>query len=269
MSNKNNFIEKVKDLIFSENVNQEFADYKEKDGKILRTESLEEGNEIKEINENGEVVDLEDGQYIIPEENLELNVKSSVIESIEEVMSDDNEDEEMEEESFIDAVLKDGTNVRVDRLEVGGKVEVIDEEGNADTAPEGSHELEDGTVIVVDSDGIITEIAEVESDEESEENDEEFNNEKDEKGFEEKANEWFKEKFESNSELKELFTKMEETFNKANKVIEEFENIKNENEELKQKFNKFSKEPSEESLSNKVEFKEMTKDDKLKYFGKR
>jgi len=62
------------------------------------------------------------------------------------------------EQTFIDAKLVDGTIIRYESLEVGMPVLVIDEAGNELPAPDGEHELEDGTMITVES-GIITEIA--------------------------------------------------------------------------------------------------------------
>jgi len=62
------------------------------------------------------------------------------------------------EQTFIDAKLVDGTIVRYESLEVGLPLMVIDEAGNELPAPDGEHELEDGTMITVES-GIITEVA--------------------------------------------------------------------------------------------------------------
>ena len=62
------------------------------------------------------------------------------------------------EQTFIDAKLMDGTIVRYESLEVGMPLLVIDEAGNELPAPDGEHELEDGTKITVEA-GIITEVA--------------------------------------------------------------------------------------------------------------
>jgi len=61
-------------------------------------------------------------------------------------------------EAFIDAKLVDGTIVRYESLEVGLPLMVIDEAGNELPAPDGEHELEDGTMLTVEG-GIITEVA--------------------------------------------------------------------------------------------------------------
>ena len=61
-------------------------------------------------------------------------------------------------ETFIDAKLMDGTIIRYESLEVGMPLMVIDEAGNELPAPDGEHELEDGTKVTVEA-GIITEVA--------------------------------------------------------------------------------------------------------------
>lgn len=58
---------------------------------------------------------------------------------------------------FAEGVLSDGTIVKFDKLEVGGIVSVVTEEGEV-PAPVGEHELEDGTVIVIAEAGIISEV---------------------------------------------------------------------------------------------------------------
>ena len=64
-------------------------------------------------------------------------------------------DEEKKKE-FGGYTLKDGTEVYIDKLEVGGVV-TIEQETMA-PAPAGEHELADGTVIVVGEGGVISEI---------------------------------------------------------------------------------------------------------------
>lgn len=59
-------------------------------------------------------------------------------------------------------VLKDGTKVKIDKMEVGGSVKIVDEMGNEAPAPVGEHELADGSKIVVDESGMITEIKNLE-----------------------------------------------------------------------------------------------------------
>lgn len=64
-------------------------------------------------------------------------------------------DEEKKKE-FGGYTLKDGTEVYIDKLEVGGVVTI--EQETMSPAPAGEHELADGTVIVVGEGGVITEV---------------------------------------------------------------------------------------------------------------
>jgi hypothetical protein len=61
-----------------------------------------------------------------------------------------------EKKEFGGYMLKDGTEVYIDKLEVGGVVSV--EKETMAPAPAGEHELADGTVIVVGEGGVISEI---------------------------------------------------------------------------------------------------------------
>lgn len=56
----------------------------------------------------------------------------------------------------IETKLKDGTTLSVDKMEVGGKAQIISETGAVD-APDATYEAEDGTLITCAS-GLITEI---------------------------------------------------------------------------------------------------------------
>lgn len=55
-------------------------------------------------------------------------------------------------------VLASGAKVMIDKLEIGGKVQLLDEAGNLAPAPQGEHMLVDGTKIVLDEAGLIVEI---------------------------------------------------------------------------------------------------------------
>ena len=61
-------------------------------------------------------------------------------------------------QSFAEYTLKSGGKVMIDKLEVGGKVTLVDEGGSEVPAPAGEHELADGSVILLDENSIITEI---------------------------------------------------------------------------------------------------------------
>lgn len=61
-------------------------------------------------------------------------------------------------QSFAEYSLKSGAKVMIDKLEVGGKVSLIDEGGNESPALAGEHELIDGSVIVLDEAATILEV---------------------------------------------------------------------------------------------------------------
>lgn len=60
--------------------------------------------------------------------------------------------------SFAEYVLASGAKVMIDKLELGGKVSLVDEMGNEAPAPAGEHMLADGTKIVLDETATIVEI---------------------------------------------------------------------------------------------------------------
>ena len=72
-------------------------------------------------------------------------------------------------ESVKEYVLMSGQKVLIDKLELGGKVMIVDEAGQQSPAPVGEHELADGTKIVLDEAGTILEISVPESDKVEEE----------------------------------------------------------------------------------------------------
>lgn len=127
------------------------------------------------------------------------------------------------EQTFIDAKLMDGTIIRYESLEVGMPLMVIDEAGNELPAPDGEHELEDGTKVTVES-GIITEIASKEE------------------------------------EMPEEEMPIEQPMASVETVSkEDFETLKNEVADLKTKFEEFSK--TNETLSaDNVAMKEIVKE---------
>ena len=63
------------------------------------------------------------------------------------------------EVKMVEATLKDGvTRVETEALEPGSKIYVVSETGEKAPAPEGIHELEDGTKVEVDSEGTISQV---------------------------------------------------------------------------------------------------------------
>ena len=114
--------------------------FKLEDNTILQAEKLEAGQSIKKINDAFEQVALEDGEYRLVE-NFNIEVKDGKIESVKEI--------------FVDAKLVDGTVVKVegDSIVEGVAVKVITEQGEI-PAPDGIHELEDGSKVET-KDGLI------------------------------------------------------------------------------------------------------------------
>ncbi len=60
--------------------------------------------------------------------------------------------------AFAEYVLASGAKVMIDKLELGGKVSLVDEAGNEIPAPAGEHTLADGIVITLDENATIVEI---------------------------------------------------------------------------------------------------------------
>jgi len=152
MSNSKNAIKEIKNLMVQFGFMSEektLLSFKLEDKTILETEKLEKDSKIFKINEAFERVALEDGTYKL-KENFEVEVSEGKIKSVKEV--------------FVDAKLVDGTAIKVegDALAEGAKVVVVTAEGEI-PAPDGVHELEDGTKVET-KDGIIAKIEEVVAD---------------------------------------------------------------------------------------------------------
>lgn len=123
--------------------------FKLEDNSILETADLKAGEKITRLNDEFERVALENGTFRLVE-NFEIEVKDGKIESVKEI--------------FVNAKLKDGTEIKVDGEELlaGGKVVVVTPDAEI-PAPDGVHELEDGTKIET-KDGVIVSVVEVASD---------------------------------------------------------------------------------------------------------
>ena len=148
MSNSKSAIQEIKNLMVQFGFMSEdktLLSFKLEDNTIVETAKLEKNSKIFKINEAFERVALEDGKYKL-KENFELEVAESQIVSVKEL--------------FVDAKLVDGTAIKVsgDGLVEGAKVMVVTEEGEI-PAPDGVHELEDGTKVET-KEGIIAKIEE-------------------------------------------------------------------------------------------------------------
>ena len=121
------------------------ASFKTEDNTILETPELKVGNKITKLNEEFERVALESGKYRLVE-NFEIEVEDGEIKTVKEI--------------FVDAKLVDGTQIKVEgeSLMEGAKVVVVMADGEV-PAPDGVHELEDGTKVET-KEGVITRIEE-------------------------------------------------------------------------------------------------------------
>ena len=157
MSNSKTAIQEIKSLMkqfgFLKDDEVVLASFKLEDNTIVETLELKEGNKITKVSDEFERVALENGSYRLVE-NFEIEVEDGEIKSVKEI--------------FVDAKLVDGTQIKVegDSLAEGAKVVVVTEEGEV-PAPDGVHELEDGTKVET-KDGIIAKIEELVEEVESE-----------------------------------------------------------------------------------------------------
>ena len=120
--------------------------FKLEDNTILETPELKAGEKITRLNDEFERVALESGKFRLVE-NFEIEVEDGEIKTVKEI--------------FVEAKLADGTVVKVegDGVVEGAKVVVVTEDAEI-PAPDGVHELEDGSKIET-KDGVIVKVEEV------------------------------------------------------------------------------------------------------------
>lgn len=148
MSNPKTAIQEIKKLMVQFGfISDEpvMASFKTEDNTILETLKLEAGSKITKLNDEFERVALESGSYRLVE-NFEIEVEDGTIKSVKQI--------------FVDAKLVDGTQIKVEgeSLMEGAKVVVVMADGEV-PAPDGVHELEDGTKVET-KEGVITRIEE-------------------------------------------------------------------------------------------------------------
>lgn len=148
MSNPKTAINEIKKLMVQFGFMSDepvMASFKLEDNTILETPELKVGNKITKVSDEFERVTLEDGSYRLVE-NFNIEVKDGEISTVKEI--------------FVMAKLVDGTEVKVegDSLAEGARVVVITPDAEI-PAPDGVHQLEDGTEIET-KDGIIASIKE-------------------------------------------------------------------------------------------------------------
>lgn len=149
MSNSTNAIQEIKKLMVQFGFMTEEPSplsFKLEDNTICEVKDLKVGESIFKLNDDFEKVKLENGTYKISSYDSEITVKDGKIETVKEI--------------FLDAKLVDGTVVKVsgDSLVQGAKVSVVQEDAEI-PAPDGVHELEDGTKVET-KDGLIVKVEE-------------------------------------------------------------------------------------------------------------
>jgi len=155
MSNPKKAIAEIKNLMkqfgFLADDQAVLKSFKTEDNTILETSNLKVGEKITKLNEEFERVALESGKYRLVE-NFNIEVKEGEIVAVKEI--------------FMDAKLMDGTVIKVsgEELVEGAEVKVVTQEAEI-MAPDGTHELSDGTKVET-KDGIIVKIETMMEDEE-------------------------------------------------------------------------------------------------------
>jgi hypothetical protein len=222
MSNSKSAIKEIKNLMvqfgFLKNDEVELLSFKLEDNTILNTEKLEVGSKIFKINEAFNQVVLADGTYKL-KENFDIEVVSGEIVAVKEI--------------FVDAKLVDGTVVKVsgDGLVEGAKVVVVTADAEI-PAPDGVHELEDGSKIET-KEGVIVKV---------EEKIAEAEDEMGKKMIDNPAKMEYPKMIESEMMdlLKEFISKMGE---KVSKMEQSYSALENE-------FNSFKKEPAAKKIAD-------------------
>lgn len=240
MSNSKNAIQEIKSLMVKFGFLAEeptLLSFKLEDNSILETKSLEVGETITRLNDEFERVALENGKFSLVE-NFEIEVVDGKITSVKEI--------------FVDAKLVDGTVVKVegDGLVEGAKVVVVTEEAEI-PAPDGVHELEDGTKIET-KDGIISKVEEAIAEGEGDENSPVAEDEA------KKAAEVLEPSIAMESEvvdlLKELVIKL------GDKIAE----LEGKVGEMSSDFNEFKKQPAAKPIANgKTDFNKQNQGDDM------
>lgn len=225
MSNSKTAIAEIKKLMtqFGFLSADTLKSFKLEDNTILEAKDLVAGEKITRINEEFERVALESGKFRLVE-NFEIEVVNGEIKSVKEI--------------FIDAKLADGTVVKVegDTLLEGAKVVVVTEDAEI-PAPDGIHELEDGSKIET-KDGIIVKVEEMLEEELPKEGPEAMPPAVDEPATEGKPVP------EVEIELLEMLKDF------VNKMNEKMGSLEKKVEDVQAQFSSFKKEPSAKKIAN-------------------
>lgn len=262
MKSKTSIIAKIKELFAEEKM---ASDYTAATNEIIRClgDGLKEGEKVVQVLQ-GKEGSLPDGDYVL-DNGKTISVAGGIIQKIneykaEEKMAEYTTKEQKDTGAIVEreggekmedykneilSKLKDGTEVKImskgDALSVGDSVLVKSGDGSFVKAPAGRHELEGGLVIYVDDNGFINELETAETDKTTEAD-----------------------------EMKSMFEAVSNLATLVSELKTQIEKITNDNKDLTEKFNKFSKEPSAESITKKSSAYSKTaeKAEKLKFFAK-
>lgn len=223
MSNPKKAIAEIKNLMkqfgFLADDQAVLKSFKTEDNTILETSDLKVGEKITKLNEEFERVALESGKYRLVE-NFSIEVTDGEIVAVKEI--------------FMDAKLKDGTVIKVsgEELVEGAEVKVVTDEAEI-MAPDGTHELSDGTKVET-KDGIIVKIETMMEDEED---------------IEEAIDEEVEVDDES---MKQIYSLLEDMMKK---VSEKMKNMEKKMEAMNAEFSAFKSQPAGKPIPNgKTEF---------------
>jgi hypothetical protein len=259
MNTKTSIIAQIRELFKKE----EFGtDYTAATNEIIRClgDGLKVGEKVVQVLQ-GEEGNLPDGNYLL-NNGKSITVAAGEIKEINEYRAEEQmadyttkeqkdtgdivekpggeKDKMAEYKNEIESKLEDGTEVKVlskgDALSVGDMVLVKDAEGKFIKAPEGKHKLQGGLTIAVDAEGFINEL-------------------------ETEATE--------SEEMKSMFEAVSNLATLVGELKESISTLKSENNELTEKFNKFSAEPSVETITKRSHNLSNTagKEERLKFFG--
>jgi len=181
----------------------------------------------------------------------DVNLEAEATEVVAEV-----ESEVTEEIKFVEVKTTEGRILRADDIAVDQAIVEITEEGEV-ALEDGEYTMEDENILVVVG-GIITDILVKEDEDE-----EEAAPTEEEAPAEEVVVE------EMSAEEAQLFSDISAMVLDFNSIKVELAELKAENEALVARVNKFAGEPSAESTNTTVVFKNETKEDKLKFFGRK
>lgn len=203
---------------------------KESGDEIITEGDLAVGEPIYIINKDGQIP-APDGEFEL-DDTTKITIKDGKVQKI-------NYDNMEKKESFVEAMLKDGTVVKSPTFDVGEEVKVVSPDGEELPAPDGEHELKlkdsegkEVLIKIITKDGKITERENVELASDMEEVEEEM-------GMTTPG-------LSQGNDNMEGFKK--ELMGILGEIKEKIDSIVADQEEMKKKVSKFAKEPAGEPL---------------------